>query len=278
MRVAITGARGRIGGAVARLLAGRGDGVVALARPALDLGDADGMATAFADCDAVVHCAGVHHDAVFTMSDLAVHEVNALGTARVCLAAAAAGVRQVVYLSSTAVTVLDEPQADLAGAYVRSKALAERLMPETFPGVVTVLRLGWVIDPEDEVACARLWPADGRQVIVGSLPVPLVGLADSARVVAACLDGVRAGRYDVVAGCPTQRELMDVVGVIAGDRLRVVDARSPGRLAALAGTGGPAPTWVAQSRPEAAYDWSSDGVALRPWRDVVTELVERWHA
>lgn len=294
MRVAVTGANGRIGGAAVRLLAAEGVDVVALARPGratppgryppgvalapLDLADGDSLAERLRGADAVVHCAGVHHDAVLTMSDLAVHEVNALGTARLCLAAAEAGVRQVVFLSSTAVTVLDEPQAPLAGAYVRSKALAERLAATTFPGVVTILRLGWVIDPADSVAFDRLWPRDGRQVIVGSLPVPIVGLADTASVVAACVERGQAGRYDVVAGVPTQRELMDLVGRLAGDALRVVDARSPGRLAALSDRAAPAPTWIAQSRPDAPYDWAAMGVPLRSWDDCVAELVETWRS
>jgi nucleoside-diphosphate-sugar epimerase len=286
-RVVIIGAYGRIGLATGTLLAERGYDVVGLARgprrsapfPVLPLepNEPGGLAAVFAGADAVLYCVGAHHGAVEHLHELEVFEVNAVSALRAALAAALAGCRRFVYLSSTsAVAVAD------GGAYVRSKWLAERLLTTAAPPGLTLLRLGWVLDPQDEVAHRQLWPESGRQVIVGDLPVPVVGLAD---VTAALELLVRpdlypasglSGRIDLVAGSPTQAELYAFVSGLSP--LRVIDAGSPDRMVRLAALRRPAsepPTWLVQTAPEGRALWSAHGLTLRTWQECVRAL---WQA
>ncbi|MGH3757399.1 hypothetical protein [Actinophytocola sp.] len=77
------------------------------------------------------------------------------------------------------------------------------------PGERDDLRLGWVIDPTDEVAYLHLWPASGHEVIVGGLPVPMIGLCDVATAIVRISEApadTLTGVIDLVAGCPTQAE------------------------------------------------------------------------
>jgi len=152
-RVAVTGATGFLGRYVARVLAEHGARVVGVVRnpdrvPALqaagvemrraDLADRAALAAGFRGVDAVVSNA-----ALFSLSNRnwAEHEhANVQGTRNVFAAAADAGVRRVVQVSSVAVYGLtarghiDEEHAQLDGAtrrlphnvYPLSKALSEQ--------------------------------------------------------------------------------------------------------------------------------------------------------
>lgn len=290
-RVVVVGARGRIGAAAGASLAGRGYEVLGLARnpgPSgsfpvreLALDDPARLAEDLDGADVVVYCAGAHHGAVETIHELAVFEVNAVAPVRVALAAAHAGATRFVYLSSTA--VLDAEDRSPAGAYVRSKRLAELLLPPAFPGALTLLRLGWVIDPTDEVAYRHLWPESGAQVIVGGLPVPMVALADVAAAIELLCRPELAGRadlagqVDLVGGCPTQSALYEVVSGLATEPLWVVDARTPARVARLAAarrTARESPTWLTTAVPGRTTDWASLGLDLGSWRDSVAALWE----
>lgn len=100
-KVAVTGAKGLIGSAVAAELAARGHDVVSLGRGAgntvsLDLAD---MLPALPPLDALIHCAGVTDEEV--KADRAAAMVRAVsGTERLIAAAAAAGAKRMVYVSS----------------------------------------------------------------------------------------------------------------------------------------------------------------------------------
>ncbi len=294
-RVVLIGAKGRIGAAAGTLLAERGHDVLGLARdpdrpdhrptpfPVRELAfdDPARLAADLAGATTVVYCAGAHHGAVETVHELAVFEINAVSAVRAALAAAHAGASRFVYLSSTA--VLEAEDGTPAGAYVRSKRLAEQLLPATFPGALTVLRLGWVIDPVDDVAYRHLWPESGTQVIVGGLPVPMVSLADvAAAIELLCrpelLDRADlAGNVDLVGGCPTQTALYGLVSELAREPLRVVDARTPARVARIAAarrTARESPTWLTTAVPGRTTDWARHGLELGSWRDSVAGLWE----
>lgn len=110
-RVAVTGATGFVGRATCERLASGWD-VVAISRQegagtarVLDLDDVEGLRTAFAGCEAVVHLAArvhvMHERSADPLAEF--RRVNVSGTECVYRAAAAAGVHRFVFLSSVKV-------------------------------------------------------------------------------------------------------------------------------------------------------------------------------
>ena len=94
---------------------------------------------AFRDCDAVIHLAAQRHRPlrVQTGDRLLYYEVNTKATVRIAEAAASAGVRHFIFISSIGVngrstdgwapfTEMDQPDPD--GTYAETKADAERLL------------------------------------------------------------------------------------------------------------------------------------------------------
>lgn len=149
MRVLVTGATGKVGGATARALLARGDEVRALVRDPSrarellpsgveavrgDVTDPESVAQAVADCELVFNAMGLPEQ---WFADEGIFEqVNARGTENVIRAAREAGVRRAVHTSTIDVfhaepggsfdesVVADYPKGT---AYERSKQLAERL-------------------------------------------------------------------------------------------------------------------------------------------------------
>jgi len=109
LRVLVTGSSGRVGAAVARLLA-REHAVVGLDRlpgPQTTLvgriEDPDAVARAMQGVDAVVHTASLHAPHVGVVDDAEFTKVNVTGTLVLLDAAARLGVRRFVYTSTTSV-------------------------------------------------------------------------------------------------------------------------------------------------------------------------------
>ena len=139
MKIAVTGARGFIGHHLTALLTRRGHDVVPINRDDWDLTSQAPPTALLSGCDAVVHLAGRAHvrgrpsDETFTRSMI---EANARGSERLAGAAAEAGVRRLVFVSSSAVYGrADEGQAiDETSplrpetAYGRSKVAAEEAL------------------------------------------------------------------------------------------------------------------------------------------------------
>lgn len=115
MRVAVTGATGLVGTQVVAAAMAHGHEVVAVARDpgppvpvtggatvprrVASITDPDGLRSAFAGCDAVVHCAAVY--AFGSARAAEVGQVNVEGTTSVVQAAAEAGLDRVVVTSSS---------------------------------------------------------------------------------------------------------------------------------------------------------------------------------
>jgi dihydroflavonol-4-reductase len=162
MRYLITGATGKVGNAVARRLADRGDEVVALvrdvaaAREALpagvglaagDVTDPASLHRAADGVDGVFNCMGIYEQWVRDSSIFA--RVNAQGSLNVVTAARQAGARRVVHTSTFDVfhaerggTVTEERVADYpkGTAYERSKQHAEELvLAEARQGIELVI-------------------------------------------------------------------------------------------------------------------------------------------
>src|ERR1700730_11824878 len=109
MKIAITGGTGFIGSHLARRLVSEGHQVVPLARKrrnisvesaamtfvSSDLSDPAVLANAFADCDAVAHCAGINRE----ISKETYRKVHIEATKNVINAAQQAGVKKIVLMS-----------------------------------------------------------------------------------------------------------------------------------------------------------------------------------
>ncbi len=235
MRVLVTGARGMLGGAVARALAARGDDVVVMQRtpsgldlPEVlgDVADPDAVRTAVDGADAVVHLAA-RVGVTGTWPQFV--RANVTGTATVLDEARAAGVQRLVHVSSPSVahsgrSLVGAPAApadpDRAhGSYARSKAVAERLaLAATGPAVVAV-RPHLVWGPGDTQLVGRIVERarSGRLAMVGSgsvlVDTTYVDNAVDALVAALDRAPALAGRAFVVSnGEP--RPIAELVGQI----------------------------------------------------------------
>lgn len=148
MRVLVTGATGLIGNAIAKRLVARGDEVVALVRDPSsaarllpesvvrvrgDITDPGTLPEALRDVELVFHAAGMPEQ--WQRDETIFDRVNRVGTANVLAAAAAAGVRRVVYTSTMDVFAAPRGGTLVEGnvdpnpkptAYERSKQAAER--------------------------------------------------------------------------------------------------------------------------------------------------------
>ncbi len=142
MRILITGIRGFIGARLARALANAGHDVVGMdlrgrieeRASVTNLGDCQRFCR---DAEIVVHCAAIHQAEKVRHDPDAVAAVNLGGTQNLLSAAAAAGTRRLIYLSTA--KVYGEPerlpsaendQLRPAGPYATSKLSGEKLCLE----------------------------------------------------------------------------------------------------------------------------------------------------
>ncbi len=156
MKILVTGGTGYLGGAVVRHLAARGHDLVLFSRAASgsglpgravdgDVRDADALARAADGCDVICHMAALV--SIWRRRPADFDDVNVGGLANVVAAAAARGVRRVVYTSS----FLALPPAGATDPlevndYQRTKVAADRLaeraaadgapIVRVYPGVV----------------------------------------------------------------------------------------------------------------------------------------------
>ncbi len=246
MRLAVTGASGFCGGAVARLAAAAGADVVCLGRRPGPAGrhvpwDAARDVPDLAGADAVVHLAAAVGDpGRGAAAEAAYRAVNVDGTAR--LLAAAAG-RPMVWVSSasvyrpgpyTAPVREDHPVDGQRSAYGRTKAAGERL---ALAAGAVVLRPRAVHGPGDPHLRPRL-----RRLVRGGaawLPGPDVALSLTAvaNLADACLAALGrwpAGAYNIADAVVYRRDT--VVAAELGVPVRHVPAvlaRGLARVAAV---------------------------------------------
>jgi nucleoside-diphosphate-sugar epimerase len=245
MRFLVTGATGKVGHAVARRLADRGDEVVALVRsvakarevlpPGVELAggdvtDPDSVRRAIDGADGVFNCMGLFEQ--WLPDPGAFERVNAEGARNVIVAAREAGVRRAVHTSTFDVfhapaegtvseaTVADYPKGT---AYERSKQHAEELvLAEAATGTEVV-----IVNPS-AVYGPGPWQGAGldraiRDAVRRRLPgVPpggmtLVHVDDvAAGQLAAFERGQPGQRYILADGYATMRELLSVAVDEAG--------------------------------------------------------------
>jgi dihydroflavonol-4-reductase len=245
MRVLVTGATGKVGNAVARRLAERGDEVVALVRdegrardvlpPEVELarGDVDNPASireAAAGAQGVFNCMGIYEQ--WLPDKQTFERVNAIGALNVVSASRQAGVERAVHTSTYDVfdaerggmaredRVAEDPKAT---AYERSKQRAEELvLGEGRHGIEVV-----IVNPS-AVYGPGPWARAGvdrvlRDAIRGRLPaVPPGGMTltyvdDVAAGHLAAFDRGRPGeRYILADGYATNREICEAAVETAG--------------------------------------------------------------
>jgi NADH dehydrogenase len=119
MRIAVTGASGFVGGALARFLMDAGHEVVPVSRRlGVDITDVAALRAAFQGCEAVAHCAGINRE----IGDQTYARVHVDGTRAVVAAATDAGVRRLALVGFL------RARPDGPTAYHRSKWEAERIV------------------------------------------------------------------------------------------------------------------------------------------------------
>lgn len=245
MRVLVTGATGKVGNAVARRLAERGDEVVALVRdvdrarellpPKVQLARGDvtdpaAVREAAAGAEGVFNCMGIYEQ--WVSKPTIFEEVNAIGALNVIAASRQAGVRRAVHTSTFDVfdaargeTVSEDRVADYpkGTAYERSKQRAEELvLGEARHGIEVV-----IVNPS-AVYGPGPWAGAGvdrviRDAIRSRLPalppggMTLAFLDDVADAHLAAFERGRAGeRYILADGYATNRELCEAAVEEAG--------------------------------------------------------------
>ena len=214
MRIAVTGASGFLGGAIAPALRERGHEVVALDRAVTgDLASAVNWSRHLAGSEAVVHLAALAH--ARGVDEARLRAVNVEASAAIGRAAAAAGTRM-IFMSSA--KVLGEETGDLTfdersplapqDAYARAKADAELALRAIQGLRLTVLRPPLVYGPGVRAnflallrAIARGWPLPLASV---ENRRSLVGAGNIADAVVRCVEApLAAGRiYCVTDGAP----------------------------------------------------------------------------
>jgi nucleoside-diphosphate-sugar epimerase len=294
MNVLVTGATGFVGSHLVEALRRRGDEVTALVRNpgragALagqgirlapgDLHDQAALAAAARDQEIVFHVAGL----VAARDEAAFLHANRDGTSRLLKAAAGAGVRRVVYVSSMAAGGPSAPGRPLTGteaprpvtAYGRSKLAAETVVRGA--GVPwTILRPPMVYGPRDREVLkvfklARLGfaPVFGD----GAQELSAVHGADLAQALLASGGAERAiGRlyYPCYPETFTSAGFAQSVGAAVGRAVRVVRVPSSIGRAALTVTGAAARfagrvTILTQDKANEFFQpaWTGDPAALQ---------------
>ncbi len=234
MRIAIVGASGLIGTAIARALAARGDDVVGVVRSARaavageqivwDPSTQDAPAGIFKGCDAVINVAGAPIARRWTNDawrEIVASRVDATG--RIATAAVCARVSTLVngsavgYYGPTEHAV-DETSPAGEGALADLCVRWERATEEASSGGVrvTLLRTGVVLAREGGALAKMLTPAKlgmGGPLAGGGQWFPWIHIDDAVGLVLWAIDGVHPGPVNLVApGIVRQREFADTLG------------------------------------------------------------------
>ena len=217
MKIGITGGTGFVGRRVAaRLEAGGHEVVVVSRRTGISIaddraaeGDSTGLATAFRDCDAVIHCAGINRE----IGEQTYQAVHVEGTQAVIDAARSAGVKRVVMLSFL------RARPDGPTDYHRSKWIAEEAVRSS--GMTwTVLKAGVIHGRGDHMLdhlshAFHTFPVFGL-VGMRDQPVRPVAVDDVARLLeAAALGDPRLADRTIAVLGPEQLTLDQAVRRVA---------------------------------------------------------------
>jgi UDP-glucose 4-epimerase len=268
MTIAVTGASGFIGTAVVEALRRAGRPVRRLARQAPataggdvaivgDLAQPLELAAALQGVKAIVHCAGLAHQAPGAQGEARIIAVNATATVALAKEAARAGVQRFVFISSAKVMGERSGQRPLserdppapADAYARSKLTAEqglRSMAADAGLDLIILRPPLVYGPGVRAnfrrllaACDSPWPLP---LGAADAPRSLVAVGSLADAVRRCIDSPLRGCHVFFVAdreAPTAAELIAQLRRLLGrpHRLPAVPLKLVRAAAKLAGRG-----------------------------------------
>lgn len=264
----VTGASGFLGWHVARVLAERGHTVRALVRPSSklreldaepvcgDLRDAASLERAAAGCGLVFHVAADYR--LWAKDPGEMYRSNVDGTRNLLTAARKAGVERVVYTSTVGCIGIprgglgneDTPVRleDMAGAYKRSKFLAERVAlefaAEGFPVIV--------VNPTAPIGDHDVKPTPTGKIVVDFLRGGMPAYIDTGLNVVDARDTAEGHLLACERGRPGERYILGSENLTLADILE--------KLAAIAGR--PAPRWklphaVAYAAGVASTGWAA---------------------
>ena len=223
MKIAITGGTGFVGRNIARLLAADGHELVLIARgldrtdltirglagfAALDLESTTELAKAMAECDAVVHCAGINRE----LGDQTFRKVHVEGTRHVVEAARQVGARKIVLISFL------RARPNCGSGYHESKWAAEEIVRQS--GLdYTVLKCGVIYGRGDHMLnhLSHAFYTFLLFAFVGfrDKPIRPNAVEDVARIVKACVvDGALSRKTVAVLG-PEELTLRQAVRRVA---------------------------------------------------------------
>ena len=235
MKILITGGTGVIGNAVVEALSKRGHALRILSRHAdnsdktdnleywkASVTDAAALAGAAADCDVVLHIAGIAAEAP---PDITFESVNVEGTRNVVREADINAVRRLIYVSSFGA---DFGKSD----YHKSKLQAEMIARE-FPRDVVILRPGNIYGPGDEVISSLVKMVRALPVVPiidhGDQEFQPVWHEDVGEAIAAIIEDENPGDEPIALLGPdvvTLNRLLDIIGEITGQEPRRVSLPS----------------------------------------------------
>jgi dihydroflavonol-4-reductase len=210
----VTGATGFVGSAVARRLLQQGCRVRVLARPGSDrrnlagldvdvaegdLTDAASLARACAGCDALFHVAADYR--TWAPKPEQLYQANVEGSRTLLRAAAAAGVRRMVYTSSVAVLGIprdgrpgDEETPvtvdDMIGHYKRSKFLAEQAVRALLGEGLEVV----IVNPSTPIGPRDLKPTPTGRIVIDAASGKMPAYVDTGLNIAH-VDDVAEGHW-----------------------------------------------------------------------------------
>jgi len=225
MKVAVTGGTGFVGGHLARALAAEGHHVVIIARGedhrdrtirrlpnatfhAVGTDDTDRLATAFAGCEAVAHCAGINRE----HGTQTYARVHGLGTQSVVNAARRAGVSKIVLVSFL------RARPGCGSGYHESKFAAEEIVRAS--GLdYTVFKPGVIYGRGDHMLdhLSHAFHTFPIFAFVGFAPklVRPLAVADFVRVMRAAIVAGRLSRQTVAVTGPDEMPLTEAVRRVA---------------------------------------------------------------
>jgi dihydroflavonol-4-reductase len=244
----LTGATGFVGSAVARTLGARGHRLRLLVRRGSDrrnlsgldaelaegdLTDAASVRRAVAGCRYVLHVAADYR--LWVPNPAAMLAANVEGTRTVMRAAMEAGAERVVYCSSVAALGLNKDgspaneatpvtEADMIGAYKRSKYLAERavldLIGQGLPAVI--------VNPAGPVGPRDIKPTPTGRMILDAARGRMPAYVDTGLNIVHVDDVAEGHALALERGAIGQRYILGSENLMLGDLLALV-ARSVGR-------------------------------------------------